>query len=389
MGGDDAAVERADVGQQGWRAHPVAVEHDGTLGLRLREVDLEERVAPLRLGGDLAQPLGRHGVGGVRPEAEVQPVRRARPSCRTGWQASASISSQRWPGAVGVPGTSKMPGVKTPRMPAASRASITGSGVPVLLAGRGDAVGEQLGGTERHAPVDVLVLEPRLAGPDRFAQPAVERQPVPCAAHERHRRVPVAVHQPGHEHAAELAHLGAGRRRDLRRVTDPRDQPVGRPRPRPGARTVSSASTVKTASATSRRVTARRRTSRPERSRETRSVLVATFHRHLHGAVGVAPAHERDRTGDEAAVVEQRQRPQVQLDLLADAQEPHPLPHADLGQWPGRDGRRGRVRARDRVAVRAGGGVARAVRPAAPRRRRRSRAPSAPPHGAPCATRAR
>ena len=43
VGGDDAAVERADVFQQGGCAHPVTVEHDGTLGLRLREVDLEER----------------------------------------------------------------------------------------------------------------------------------------------------------------------------------------------------------------------------------------------------------------------------------------------------------------------------------------------------------
>ncbi len=68
---DDAAFEGADVGQEGRRAHPVTAEHHGTLGLRLGKMDLEQRVAPLRFGRDLAQAVGRHGVGGVRAEAEV------------------------------------------------------------------------------------------------------------------------------------------------------------------------------------------------------------------------------------------------------------------------------------------------------------------------------
>ena len=144
-------------------------------------------------------------------------------------------------------------------MPAASTASVTGARVAVLLAGSGDAVAEELGRTERHAPIDVLVGQLRLPRPHRLAQPAVEGQPVAGAAHERHGRVPVAVDQSGHEHAAELAHLGAGAAASCQgsptqEMTPPSISTA------PGASTVSSASTVKTASATSRSVMARRRT---------------------------------------------------------------------------------------------------------------------------------
>ena len=98
--------------------------------------------------------------------------------------------------------------------------------MPVLLAGGGDPVAEQLGRAEHHAPVHVLVTEQRLARPDALAQPPLERQAVPRAAHQRHRRVAVAIDEAGHEQAAELAHLGPRRGRDLPRVADPRDEPV-------------------------------------------------------------------------------------------------------------------------------------------------------------------
>ena len=72
-------------------------------------MDLEERVAALRLGGDLAQPLGRDGVGGVRPEPEMEPA--GVPVL--GVEQRARLGQQHLPAcpARGDPGTSKMPGV--------------------------------------------------------------------------------------------------------------------------------------------------------------------------------------------------------------------------------------------------------------------------------------
>ena len=117
--------------------------------------------------------------------------------------------------------------------------------------------------------------------------------------------------------------------------------------------------------------------------------LVPSLDLHLEVVLPVAPADHGDDPGDEPTLAQQGQRPQVELHLFADPHQADPLARADLGQRTGAHGRRQPSRSpgwgsrADRWPGR------RAAPPGGPRRRRRSRAPSGPPRGAPCATPAR
>ena len=223
MGGQHAPLEHARLGQERQRARPVALAHHFILGQRLVQMDLHERVAPLRLDGDGPQPLGRHGVRRVGAEAEMQA---ALPAVH-GVVAPARLLEHRLPHAL-VAWTLHVEdgrGVHGPDARVHERLD-DGPGVAVLLAGRRGAVAQQLRRAQRHAPVDVLVGQPRFAWPDGLAQPSVQGQPVARAAHQRHRRVAVAVDQPGHEQAPELVDLGPGGGRHLPGVADPGDEAV-------------------------------------------------------------------------------------------------------------------------------------------------------------------
>ena len=122
-----------------------------------------------------------------------------------------------------------------------------GPAVQVHLAGGGHPAAQQLVAAEQHPPAGVVVGQPGLARPDRLAQPALQRQPVPGATQEGHRRVGVGVDQARHHQAAEVHHPVARRRRC-----------IGRPHPghavpltssTPGRWTDPASSTATTASA--------------------------------------------------------------------------------------------------------------------------------------------
>ena len=70
---------------------------------------------------------------------------------------------------------------------------------------------------------------------------------------------------------------------------------------------------------------------RSERSLETVHRLVAAFHHDLHVAVGITIAHPGHGARNEASLVEQGERAEVQFDLLADPEEANALPRVHLG----------------------------------------------------------
>jgi hypothetical protein len=101
-----------------------------------------------------------------------------------------------------------------------------GDRVAVLFAGGDHAIAQELVGPERHAPVDVVIGQLRLAGPHRLVEPALQGQAIPGAAQQGHRRVPVAVDQARHEEPAEFPLRGTGGRRLGGRIPHPGDQAV-------------------------------------------------------------------------------------------------------------------------------------------------------------------
>ena len=82
---------------------------------------------------------------------------------------------------------------------------------------------------------------------------------------------------------------------------------------------------------------------RSDRSRETRMAPVPPSTVTSTVPSGSRPPTSATAPGMKPPLVEQGQRTQVQLDLLADAEEAHPLALAHLGQRTGRDRRRRRV----------------------------------------------
>ena len=224
--GQHPAVEHTRLGQQRRRAHAVAFAHELALGHRLGEVDLHQRVAPLRLGGDGPQPLRRHGVGRVRPEAEVQAALPARPWRRRAGTPASSKSSQR-SSSPGPRDVEDGRGVHRRGCPSPASASTTGPGWRYCSQVVVDAVAEQL--APRRAPCPSRrprrVSRASRGQTDSLSQRS-SGSPSPALRTSVIGRVAVAVDQPGHEQAAELAHLGPAAGRHLPGVADPGDQAV-------------------------------------------------------------------------------------------------------------------------------------------------------------------
>ena len=92
---------------------------------------------------------------------------------------------------------------------------------------------DHLDAREPGAPVDVVVGEARLGGPDLLLEPLHQREVAAVAAEQRHARVGVPVHEAGHEHVAAGVDdvVVRARRVDVgaQRGDDPVDRRAARP----------------------------------------------------------------------------------------------------------------------------------------------------------------
>ena len=197
------------------RALAGAIDTTGDLVLGLEEVDVHGHVARGRLLGDPRERGLARGVDAVRRERRLHPrgvlgelvevPRRLVARCLAARRGPCrrAAAARRWRGARVAHGARDR-GRSPVHVPEPHRAGA-----------------DHLETREPGAPVDVVVGEARLGGPDLLLEPLHEREIAAEAAEQGHRRVGVPVHEPGEEHVAvRVEHVVArlrARRRDRAR----------------------------------------------------------------------------------------------------------------------------------------------------------------------------
>ncbi len=145
-------------------------------------------------GSDLGQALEGNRVGGVRGEADLDAAGLPVPAgVEVGDLANRPLPPRR-PSVLS--GKLEHPRGHDRAQAGRSHRIDEGVGVEVGLAAGRHPETEQLGGSQCHAPEDVVLGQMGFAGPEDLGQPSLHGEPVADTAEERHRGVAVGVDQP-------------------------------------------------------------------------------------------------------------------------------------------------------------------------------------------------